>query len=118
MDTMRNNAVITLCGAPGCIKAAKGKGRYCSDSCRAKASHARNYVRVKPKAQAPAWDGPACWCGKPARFVDGGRPKCGNHATQRRTENERWRKIFRQLRDGFTIEQVREMLNGKPQAAV
>jgi hypothetical protein len=97
--------------ANGCGRQAKGKGRYCSDSCRAKASHKRNYVKVKPR---PPYSGPVCWCGDPAKFEDSGRPKCGNHALGHRSERDRWRKLVKELRlDYGTVEAVREALKNK-----
>lgn len=83
-----------MCARKDCQRPAKGKSAYCSGSCRAKASHERLYQRKKP---ASDWTGPSCWCGKPAKFKDGDRPKCGNHALGHRAEKERWRKLFKQL---------------------
>lgn len=101
---MPDGAVISLCSRAGCVNPTKGKGRYCSDSCRAKASHTRNFKRITPKP----YDGPKCWCGKPGRFEDNGRPKCGNHAVQRRAQKDRWRKIFKEMQSQLTIEEARE----------
>lgn len=92
------------CANDGCSKAAVGKSRYCSDSCRAKASHARNYVKVR----ASKYDGPRCWCGRPARYPENGKPKCGNHNLARRAEKARWRRLLKELQDHFTIEEARE----------
>ena len=100
------------CARTGCGRLSVGRGRYCSDSCRAKASHARNYVRVKPPKPSK-WDGPLCWCGRPGRYPESGRPKCGNHNGGRRAEKAKWRKLFRQLQDKYTIEEVRRFLHGE-----
>jgi hypothetical protein len=42
------------CAHAPCPNPRKGKGQYCSDSCRAKASHERNYDRKRPAAPAPS----------------------------------------------------------------
>lgn len=103
---------VKLCAGPKCKRPAKGKGRYCSDSCRAKASHARNFRRVNPTQYMP-WYGPLCWCGRPGRYPENGRPKCGNHNLTRRADKERWRKVFRELQAKFTLEQLKELISGK-----
>lgn len=59
-------------------------------------------------AKVSGWDGPRCWCGKPAKFADGDRPKCGNHAMHHRAEKERWRKVLKEIKQNFTVEEARE----------
>lgn len=108
---------VLPCARKGCKSESRGKGRFCSDSCRAKASHARNFVRVK-ESKPSRWNGPVCWCGRPGRFEEAGGSRCGNHASQRRAEKDRWRKLFRELQSRFTLEQLREMANGYSTAAV
>jgi hypothetical protein len=89
------------CSRIGCTANAKGKSRYCSDSCRAKASHARLYKRIKV---VQVWTGPLCHCGRPARF-DG---FCGNHNNERRAEKARWRKLLKEMQAHFTADEAAE----------
>lgn len=64
-------------------------------------------VGEKP-AKVDNWTGARCWCGRPAKFEDHGRPKCGNHALGHRAEKERWRKVIKDLQTHFTTEEARE----------
>ena len=84
-----------------CGKPSTGNSRYCCDSCRAKASHARNYVR---KRKSVLWTGPLCACGLPGRY-DG---KCGNHNNERRRLKAQWRRVLKELQAHLTVEEARE----------
>jgi hypothetical protein len=97
---------VLPCLREGCTSLSTGKSRYCSDSCRAKASHARLYKRVKP---VQSWTGPRCWCGKPAKFEDHGRPKCGNHALGHRADKERWRRLTQEMQE-LGYERAKEVI--------
>lgn len=59
-------------------------------------------------AKVDTWTGPRCYCGKPGRYPENGRPKCGHHNLTRRAEKERWRKVLKEIQNNLTLEEARE----------
>lgn len=78
---------ITLpCSRQGCGKPSRRKMKYCSASCRAKASHAKNYVKR----------------GAAVAFV----PKPRDPA--KRAERDRWRRLLNEIKGHMSYEEARE----------
>lgn len=76
---------VVQCARTGCTANSRGNSSYCSDSCRAKASHQRNYI----KRGAVAFDP------KPRDPV-------------KRADQDRWRRLVNQMKSNLTFEEARE----------
>ena len=94
------------CAYRECKRPLKGKQlRFCSGRCRAMEWDAQ-HQRIRPKK----YEGPICWCGKPAKWEEDGKPKCGNHHNARRREKEQWRNVLKEMQGNFSPEEAQAIL--------